>query len=550
MIFFDLTQAAARKTIGDVAARETELSRLGRTVHRQYNNNALISGMSGVGKSAFIEGFAYRAALGKILGITESPLIKLDSGELRRLSSSSEGLSQITSGLLALPAKTILFIDDFQLAAEAKPVGVESALSIVLQRSDVAVVMTISEQGYQKLLSDNPNFLKHFEHIPLAEPDAKQTAEVATSLAPSFAAEYAIRIPIPVAAEAATLSQKLGSSQHQPLRAIHFLDECLAFAKMNGSDELLPAHIRQVFAESTGIPSDTLTTSDADFLRALEPTLAEHVIGQDHAVHAVADVIRRSRMGLRNPNRPYGSFLFLGTSGVGKTELARALAKTVYGSERLFTRIDMSEFSEAHTVQRLTGAPPGYVGFEAGGQLTNAVEEHPYSLILLDEIEKANSKIFDIFLQVFDDGRLTDGRGHTAQFTNSILIATSNIGVDEIIAATSAGEQASDPEFVSKRLMPVLMQRFRPEFLNRFDSIIVFNPLGEEELLKIAQLEIRKIEVRTAEHNISFDIDEAALRRKIAAIADPRLGARPIKRFIEQTCEQLIALKLMDVTRP
>lgn len=546
MLFFDLKQETTRKTIGDVAARETELSRLGRTVHRQYNNNVLVSGPSGIGKTSLIEGFAYRMAIGKIPGIDESTLIKLDSTELRRLSSSSEGLSQIASGLQSLPPKTILFIDDFQVAAEAKPVGIESAFSIAVQRADIAVVMTISEQAYQKMLTDNSNFLKHFEHIPLAEPDAAQTAQITGALAPSFAAEYRIAISPNGAAEAANLSQKLSSSPHQPLRAIHFLDECLAFAKMSGSTELLSTHVRHVFAESTGIPSDTLSASDAEFLRALEPTLNQHVIGQPHAVHVVADVIRRSRMGLRNPNRPYGSFLFLGTSGVGKTELAKTLAKTVYGSERLFTRIDMSEFGEAHTVQRLTGAPPGYVGFEAGGQLTNAAQEHPYSLILLDEIEKANPKIFDIFLQVFDDGRLTDGRGRTAQFTNSILIATSNIGIDEIISGAEAGEDLSDPEFVSKRLMPVMMQRFRPEFLNRFDAIIVFNPLGQEELLQIAQLEIRNIEARTAEHNIAFDIDPDILRKKISEISDPRLGARPIKRFVEQTCERLIAMKLME----
>ena len=546
MIFFDLKQEAAKKTIGDTVARETEISRLGRTVHRQYNNNVLLSGQSGSGKSALIESFAYRIALGKISALKDYSLIKLDSSELARMSTSTEGLSQIVSGFHAIPAKTILFIDDFQITNEAKPVGIKSAFSIVLERADVSVVMAISENGYQKVLTENPNFLKHFEHIALNESDSAQTTEIIGALAGSFAEEYKIKISPTAAKDAATLSQKLSSSQHQPLRAIHFLDECLAFAKMNGAGELLPTHIRQVFSESTGIPSESLSASDADFLRNLEPSLAKNVIGQDRAVHAVADVIRRSRMGLRNPNRPYGSFLFLGTSGVGKTELAKTLAKTVYGSERLFTRIDMSEFSEAHTVQRLTGAPPGYIGFEAGGQLTNAAQEHPYSLILLDEIEKANPKIFDIFLQVFDDGRLTDGRGHTAQFTNSILIATSNIGVDEIITGINSGKDVGDPIFISEQLMPALLRNFRPEFLNRFDSIIVFNPLGQEELLQIAQLEIRKIEERTAEHNIHFDIDPKILKTKIAEIADPRLGARPIKRFIEETCERLIAMKLMD----
>jgi ATP-dependent Clp protease ATP-binding subunit ClpA len=231
---------------------------------------------------------------------------------------------------------------------------------------------------------------------------------------------------------------------------------------------------------------------------------------------------------------------------VGKTELAKTLAQVVYGSERSFTRIDMSEFGEAHTVQRLLGAPPGYIGFESGGQLTNAVQERPYSLILLDEIEKANAKIFNIFLQVFDDGRLTDGRGQTAQFTNSILIATSNLGVAEIMDGFEDGQNLNSLEFISEKLMPVLLQRFNPEFLNRFDAIIVFEPLGTEELLKIAQLEIKKIEQRVAEHDIHFDISPEILRTKIIEVADPRMGARPIKRFVEQTCERLIAMKLLE----
>jgi ATP-dependent Clp protease ATP-binding subunit ClpA len=238
--------------------------------------------------------------------------------------------------------------------------------------------------------------------------------------------------------------------------------------------------------------------------------------------------------------------LFLGTSGVGKTELAKSLAKIVYGSERSFTRIDMSEFGESHTVQRLVGAPPGYVGYESGGQLTNSVQDKPYSLILLDEIEKAHAKVFDIFLQVFDDGRLTDGRGQTSNFTNSIIIATSNLGIGEILKGSRDGIDLNSPEFISNNLMPALLKSFRPEFLNRFDAIIVFNPLSADNLLQIAKLEISKIEERVAEHGVKFNIDDNILREKIIELSNPMLGARPIKRFIEQTCEQLIAMKIMN----
>ena len=551
MIFYDLQREAQRKTIGDVVCRDIELLRLGRTVRRQYNNNALIRGIPGIGKSALLEGFCYRLALGKIPGFlaNEYAPIKLEANDLRRLSASAEGLSQIIGGFKSLPAKTIVIIDDIHLAIgteSGKSSALEQIIQNLLQRPDVSMLAAITENAYQKLLADSQNFLKLFEQIELKETDAAQTAEITAALGPAFAKEYGIAIDPAAARSAAQLSRKMQSAAAQPLRAIHFLDESLAYAKINGHEELSIADIRRVFSEKTGIPDETLSGGDREFLNGLSQTLRAKVIGQDYAVEAVADVIQRSRMGLRNPQRPYGSFLFLGTSGVGKTELAKTLAQVVYGSERSFTRIDMSEFGEAHTAQRLLGAPPGYIGFESGGQLTNAVQERPYSLILLDEIEKANAKIFDIFLQVFDDGRLTDGRGQTAQFTNSILIATSNLGVAEITEGFEAGRNLNGPEFISEKLMPVLLRRFSPEFLNRFDAIIIFEPLGTEELLKIAQLEIKKIEQRVAEHDIHFDISPDILRTKIVELADPRMGARPIKRFVEQTCERLIAMKLLE----
>ncbi len=308
---------------------------------------------------------------------------------------------------------------------------------------------------------------------------------------------------------------------------MHLLDESLAYAKMSGLVTLDVRSVESAFSEKTGIPNTAAPLH-------IEAELNRRVIGQEHAVQVVAEVIRHSRIGLRNPNRPYGSFLFLGPSGVGKTELSRVLADLVYGSERSFTRIDMSEFAEAHTVQRLVGAPPGYVGHEYGGQLTNAIKSQPYSLVLLDEIEKANARVFDIFLQVLEDGRLTDGSGKTVNFTNTTIIATSNIGIEQIVRGA---ETAQD-------LMPLLKKYFRTEFLNRFDGIVVFKPLTNESLLNIALLEIKKIEERTAQHNIKFNIDPGLLLAKVKELADPRMGARPIKRFIEQTCEGLIEIKV------
>ena len=548
MIFYDLKEEAKDKTISNVVSRDAEIGRVARTIHRQYDNNVIVSGASGIGKSSLLEGFAYRLGLGEIPGLDDSyKVAKLDAAEIKRIAVSNEGLAQIASGLYSIPTKTIILIDDFQLISDSGLGTLEQIFEqAFFKRTDISLVLGISESGYQKLSTDDPNFLKNFEHIPLNENDQKQTLQILQALSPAFAQEYNLQIPQNILSEVVEMSRKLPSEKKQPLRAIHFLDESLAHTKVSGDQALTANHVHYVFSEKTGIPDNSLSQNSKEFLRNLEDTLSASIIGQSRAVTVVSDVIKRSRMGLRNPNRPYGSFLFLGTSGVGKTELAKSLAKIVYGSERSFTRIDMSEFGESHTVQRLVGAPPGYVGYESGGQLTNSVQDKPYSLILLDEIEKAHAKVFDIFLQVFDDGRLTDGRGQTSNFTNSIIIATSNLGIGEILKGFRDGIDLNSPEFISNSLMPALLKSFRPEFLNRFDAIIVFNPLSADDLLQIAKLEISKIEERVAEHGVKFNIDDNILREKIIELSNPMLGARPIKRFIEQTCEQLIAMKIMN----
>lgn len=550
MIYYDLKQEAAGKSLSNSAARESELKRIARSLNRQFNNNVLVRGAAGVGKTALIESFAYRAAKKQIPGFENFTLAKLDSQDLKKYFSQlshQETANYLAAAFKALPDNCIIFIDDLHsIIPENRVFEAAQIFEPFFERSGLRLVAAISENGYQQLAKENPNFFQHFEDLALKENDAAETEEILNALSPAFEKEYAVKIEKTALKEICSLSKKINSDKKMPLRAIHLLDESLAHAKISGSKSLTPREVKEIFAEKTGVPTATLDAGSKDLLKNLEKELGKEVVGQPRAIQAVSDIVRRSRMGLRNPNRPYGSFLFLGPSGVGKTELSKVLAKIVYGSERAFARIDMSEFTEQHTVQRLIGAPPGYVGFEAGGQLTNAVKQQPYSLILLDEIEKAHGKIFDIFLQVLDDGRLSDGQGQTVNFTNSILIATSNLGINEIVSAFKAGADLSSPQFLQQTLMPLLQQKFRIEFLNRFDAVIVFNPLADQDLLEIAMLEIKKIEQRTAEHGIKFNIDPQILLAKIRELKDERLGARPIKRFVEQTCENLIARKLMQ----
>jgi ATP-dependent Clp protease ATP-binding subunit ClpB len=271
----------------------------------------------------------------------------------------------------------------------------------------------------------------------------------------------------------------------------------------------------------------------------MEERLHERVIGQDEAVEAVANALRRSRAGLADPNRPIGVFLFLGPTGVGKTELARALAEFMFDSEQAIVRIDMSEYMEKHTVARLIGAPPGYVGYEEGGQLTEAVRRRPYAVILLDEIEKANPDVFNVLLQIMDDGRLTDGQGHTVDFTNSILIMTSNVGSQEI-----AGEAID--ERIRERIEEILATTFKPEFLNRVDDTVIFHRLSRADLGRIVELQVEQLAGRVREKGIEIELTDDA-RTLLGNLGyDPTYGARPLKRVIQRQLIDKLALRLLE----
>jgi ATP-dependent Clp protease ATP-binding subunit ClpB len=274
-------------------------------------------------------------------------------------------------------------------------------------------------------------------------------------------------------------------------------------------------------------------------LVALEARLHERVVGQDEAVEAVSNAIRRSRSGLGDPDRPIGSFLFLGPTGVGKTELARTLATLLFDDERAVLRIDMSEYMERHSVSRLIGAPPGYVGYEEGGQLTEAVRRKPYSVVLLDEIEKAHSDVFNVLLQVLDDGRLTDGQGRTVDFRNAILIMTSNVGSEVIFSE-------ADPERMRQRVEDVLRGTFRPEFLNRIDETVIFHRLGAAELAAVVELQLERLRTRLASRGLGLVVSDAASELIAEEGNDPAFGARPLKRAIQRLIENPLAKLLLE----
>jgi len=299
-----------------------------------------------------------------------------------------------------------------------------------------------------------------------------------------------------------------------------------------------------VVSRWTGVPVSKLLEGEMQRLLHLHEDLHRRVIGQDEAVQAVADAVVRARSGLKDPNRPIGSFIFLGPTGVGKTELARALAAILFDDERAMIRIDMSEYQEKHTVARLLGAPPGYVGFEEGGQLTEAVRRRPFAVILFDEVEKAHRDVFNVFLQILDEGRLTDGQGRTVDFKNTILIMTSNIGSERILAYRGAFD-GKEYERMKEAALEELRHAFRPEFLNRVDEVIVFHALSEEHLMRIVEIQLEQVRSRLADRHLTLETTPEARQFLVRVGYDPVYGARPLKRAIQKHLETPLARLLV-----
>ena len=309
--------------------------------------------------------------------------------------------------------------------------------------------------------------------------------------------------------------------------------------------------IAAIISEWTGIPVVQLTEEEAQRLLRMEEEIHKRIINQEEAVSVVARAIRRARSGLKDPKRPIGSFLFLGPTGVGKTELARALAEFMFGDEDFMVRLDMSEFMERHEVAKLIGAPPGYIGYEEGGKLTEAVRRRPYAVVLLDEIEKAHPDVFNIFLQVLEDGRLTDGQGRVVDFRNTIIIMTSNLGAQDLMKGPAIGfsvdtESEMDFEAAKKSIMEAVRKTFRPEFLNRIDEIVIFKPLGKKELLQIIDLMIKEVADRLAEKGLIIDVTDEAKDFLLKQGYDPKFGARPLRRAIQRYLEDRLADILLE----
>lgn len=539
--YYDLTLEASKGRITPLIGRVEEVERITRVLQRRLHSNCLVVGPSGSGKTSLVQGWAAASSV-----IMKRPIVQIDAASFHTLGSSNAPVAKFQEAFDALP-QCVLIIDDWGSLVYNQPTILNYFLQLLpplMASGRVRLILVMETKEYKWFEAEQPNMVTWFETVTLkAQPVAEQTVIVDQTVRRLRDTDLAL--PPKVVAVAVQLGDRFASLGPMPGAAVRLLDESLALAERRNT-VVTEDDVYQVMSAKTGVPLQRLQADDKETLKHLEGDLNTRIIGQAPALKQLSAAITRAKLGLKNPNKPLGSFLLLGPSGVGKTETAKFVAEKIFGTKNSFVRIDMSEFGEAHTVARLIGAPAGYVGFDAGGGLTNAVKQEPYSLVLLDEIEKAHPKIFDVFLQVLDDGRATSGQGETVDFTHTIIMATSNLAVPEIIAAHQSGEDIHSEEFYRTKLMPALARAFRLEFINRFDAVLVYKPLDPPDLLQIAQLTIKKVEARAAEHNIKFKIDPNILVQKIQTLADPRFGARPVVRFVESVCEDLISRKLLS----
>ena len=477
-----------------------------------------------------------------------------------------------------------------------------------LARGELHLIGATTLNEYQKYIEKDSALERRFQPVMVPEPTIEQAMEIIRGLRDSYEAHHKVKIDDSAVTAAVDLSDRYITNRFLPDKAIDLIDQAAArvriasdtrtaeiakyeediarlkreeesarnHKKINEADKLkneidtltkekdellevwkrekgvstaivTASDIAQIVSKLTGVPVTELTEEEKQKLLALEEKLHQRVIGQAEAVDAVSDAVRLSRAGLTQGSRPIANFLFLGPTGVGKTELAKALAWSVFGSEDAMIRIDMSEYMERHTVSRLVGAPPGYVGYDEGGQLTEAVRRHPYSVILLDEIEKAHPDVYNILLQVFDDGRLTDGKGRVVDFTNTIIIATSNLGSHAIIENNKAKEKdRKDKKALKAELMEVLRGHFRPEFINRIDDIIVFDSLNEAEIKSIVRLQLEKVSQLVAGQGITLSFNDSLVDHLAKRGYQPEYGARELRRLIKTDVENVLARKLLS----
>lgn len=549
-----------------VVGREDEIRRLLTVLERRDKNNPVLVGESGVGKAAILRGLAREVAKGSVpAGLAKARLLDVDMGALvtgvRLKGEVDERLRALVAEYPPTGAAVnVLMFRDLGRILGGGPLQPNAAdlLSSLLGRGQIRILATLTPREWQRITREHAVLLEWFSPVVVDAPTTDEAIAMVRGAMGRYERHHAVSITEGAAAASVHLARRYLSERNLPDSAFDLLDEAAASRRVElgqSGDGAQPAqleesHVATTVATLTGIPVAKMLEAEADKLLQMEDRLSSRVIGQTEAAEALAKAVRRSRVGLRDPRRPIGSFLFLGTSGVGKTEMAKALAEFLFDDAAALTRLDMSEFMERHMAQRLVGAPPGYADSEQGGFLTEAVRRRPYSVLLFDEVEKAHADVFNLLLSVLDDGRLTDGRGQTADFTNTVVVMTSNIGAERLVSASrDLFESAAGQEQLRGELMGSLRGFFRPEFLNRIGDIIAFRPLGKAELLRIVELQLGQVRGLLERRGLSLSVDDRAKAALVDQSYDPALGARPLQRAIVKSIQDPLAADLLTAQR-
>ena len=522
---------------------------------RRQKNNPCLLGEPGVGKSALAEALAQRIASGQITpALRGKRVLALDMASMVAGTKSRGDFEERFKNLLEelyRDRSTILFIDEIHIitgagAAEGA-IDAASILKPMLARGEIQLIGATTPEEYRKTIQKDSALERRFGKVMVEEPTPADAEAILNGLMPRYERYHGVSIPPQAIHAAVELSVRYLPGRYLPDKAIDLLDEAAAACRIaeKGSEKkaLTPADIAHVVSKASGVPAERVGEAERERLAQLEERLSAEVIGQPRAVAAVASAIRRSRTGLRETGRPIGAMLFLGPTGVGKTQLARTLAKCWVGSEKALLRFDMSEYMERHTVARLIGAPPGYVGHDEGGQLTEAVRRRPYSVVLFDEIEKAHGDIQNLLLQILEDGSLTDAQGRRADFSNTIILLTSNLGARCLAGQTAPlgfGAVAAENKRRGQQAIQEAKEFFRPELMGRLDEVVLFDPLGPAQLTGIADRLLCELEERAARQGYTLRHTPAAAKA-LAGEKVPPYGARELRRTVSRAVEQALA---------
>ncbi|WP_280472332.1 ATP-dependent Clp protease ATP-binding subunit [Nocardia cyriacigeorgica] len=601
----DLTAEARAGKVDPVVGRAEEIEQTVEILSRRRKNNPVLIGDPGVGKTAIVEGLAQRIVNGDVpTTLADRRVVALDVGSLvagsKYRGEFEERLTKILDEVRAHSDELVVFIDELHTIVGAGS-GSEGSMDAgnllkpALARGELHAIGATTIDEYRRHIEKDAALERRFQPVMVSEPSVADTIEILRGLADVYEEHHQVHYTDESLIAAAELSDRYLTDRFMPDKAIDMIDQAgarvrlrtrtpdpdvrereeevarlrrekdaavaaedyekakelkseiavaeeqLADAGHTEEPQVTVTDIAEVISRQTGIPVSELTTEERQRLLGLEDVLHKRVIGQDEAIVAVAEAVRRARAGLKDPNRPIGSFLFLGPTGVGKTELAKALAEAVFGDEDRLIRFDMSEFQEKHTVSRLVGAPPGYVGYDDAAQLTDKVRRQPYSVILFDEIEKAHPDVFNVLLQLLDDGRVTDSKGRTVDFKNTIVIMTSNIGSDLILSAPDG-----DLDSITPTLNERLRSHFRPEFLNRIDDTIVFHRLDQTQIHRIVDLVLDGTRRLLHAQDIDLDVTEPAVDWLAEHGYQPEFGARPLRRTVQKEVDNKLSRLLLD----